>query len=181
MNKKLFTMGYGKIQLPRFIELLKQKGIRSIIDVRTAPYSRYKPEFSKKELEKSLKQAGLNYLFMGKECGGHPADGGFRDYKEYGKTAIFKQGLKRILEVTAGGPACLMCAESDPLKCHRFLLVCRHLRQTNLIINHLYFDGNEESQRELEVRLLEAAGLAGEDFFMTEEERLLAAYDKIRR
>ncbi len=70
----IYTIGYGSRSIEQFIEVLQQHEIAYLIDVRSAPYSRYKPEFSKEALEAKLQQHRIRYVFMGDTLGGHPDD-----------------------------------------------------------------------------------------------------------
>ena len=67
--QKLFTIGHSNHSFDEFLDLLQQREIEKIIDVRSAPYSRYSPQFNKSALEKSLKCRGIGYIFLGKELG----------------------------------------------------------------------------------------------------------------
>ena len=70
----IYTIGYGSRSIEQFIEVLQQHEIAYLIDVRSFPYSRYKPEFSKEALEVKLQQHRIRYVFMGDTLGGHPDD-----------------------------------------------------------------------------------------------------------
>src|SRR5690242_15210426 len=70
----VYTIGYGSRTIEQFIEALKTYEIAYLIDIRSAPYSRFKPEFSKGELETRLRQDGVRYVYMGDLLGGLPAD-----------------------------------------------------------------------------------------------------------
>ncbi len=52
----IFTIGYGSRALDDFVRILRAHDIEYLIDIRSAPYSRFKPEFSKNELEAALRQ-----------------------------------------------------------------------------------------------------------------------------
>ena len=66
----IFTIGYGDRSIDEFIDVLRQHNLDYLIDVRSAPYSRFKPEFSKDALERALRQQGIRYVFMGDTLGG---------------------------------------------------------------------------------------------------------------
>ena len=70
----IYTIGYGSRSINQFIRVLKEHAIAYLIDVRSTPYSRYKPEFSKQELGRRLQKHGIRYLFMGDVLGGQPDD-----------------------------------------------------------------------------------------------------------
>jgi uncharacterized protein (DUF488 family) len=56
------------------ISLLKENGITLLADVRSAPYSRFNPQFNKEDLEFSLRSAGIAYVYKGKQLGGRPTE-----------------------------------------------------------------------------------------------------------
>ncbi|MCO5183563.1 MAG: DUF488 domain-containing protein [Anaerolineae bacterium] len=70
----IYTIGYGSRAIDDLIAVLHQHDIAYLIDVRSAPYSRYKPEFSKNELDTTLRAVGIRYLFLGRSLGGRPDD-----------------------------------------------------------------------------------------------------------
>ena len=96
--KELFTIGHSNHSLERFLELLGSQGIEAVIDVRSAPYSRYCPQYNKDALEKSLKAAGIEYIFLGKELGGKRneencyVDGKVK-FELIARLPIFQEGL----------------------------------------------------------------------------------------
>ncbi len=47
MQQSIFTIGHGGRTVESFLELLRQHNITYLIDVRSQPYSRYQPDFSK--------------------------------------------------------------------------------------------------------------------------------------
>ena len=70
-----------------------------------------------------------------------------------------------------------MCAEKDPLTCHRAILVCRHLRQFDLAIAHIGPDAQLESHECLEIRLLKTLRVNGKDLINSQHEAIEHAYD----
>ncbi|HBB31074.1 MAG TPA: hypothetical protein DDZ80_22415 [Cyanobacteria bacterium UBA8803] len=162
---QLFTIGHSNLTINDFIALLQQHGITAVADVRSHPYSRYLPHFNKSPLQAALSQAGIRYVFLGQELGARPADlscyvNGRALYERIAATELFSQGIQRLLKGVETYKIALMCAEKDPITCHRTILVCRHLRQFNLEISHILNDGALESHSHLEDRLLSLHGLA---------------------
>ena len=70
----------------------------------------------------------------------------------------------------------MMCAEADPIQCHRFLLIARSLTAMGLNVNHIHSDGRIEGHGEAEARMLRAAGLAQAELFGPETDALALAY-----
>jgi len=157
---ELFTIGHSNLSIEAFVLLLQQHGITAVADVRSHPFSRYLPHFNKSEITASLSKAGIQYIFLGKELGARPEDLSCYDsrgkalYDRIAATPLFSQGIQRLLKGAANYKISLMCAEKDPITCHRTILVCHKLREFNLQINHILSDGNLESHQHLEERLL---------------------------
>ncbi|MBN1970365.1 MAG: DUF488 domain-containing protein, partial [Candidatus Delongbacteria bacterium] len=149
--KKLFTIGHSNHTLEIFFDLLGSQEIGVVIDVRSAPYSRYCPQYNKDALEKSLKSRGMEYIFLGRELGGRRNDEncyveGKLKFEIIAKLPIFQEGLKRVFQEIENHKAALMCAEAEPLNCHRTILVCRELKKirSDLQITHILADGSTE-------------------------------------
>jgi hypothetical protein len=70
----MMTFGYGSRSQGEALALLARYGIHYVIDVRSVPWSRYRPEFSQDHLAASLRTHGVRYVFMGSELGGRPDD-----------------------------------------------------------------------------------------------------------
>ncbi len=169
--KKLFTIGHSNHLLDEFLDLLSSNKIEFVIDVRSAPYSRYSPQFNKDAMEKSLQRAGIEYIFLGKELGARRVeescylDGQVR-FELIAELPVFQAGLERVLNEIEKHKAALMCAEAEPLNCHRTILVCRQLKKIkpDLKINHILSDGTTESHEEAEERLIRLHKLQPELF-----------------
>ncbi len=164
---QLFTVGHSNHSIKTFIELLKKHEITALADVRSHPYSRYLPHFCQAQLKDYLEADKIRYVFLGQELGARPEDQScYADGKAlYGRIAatdLFKEGIRRILEgVKNHHKIALMCAEKDPMTCHRAVLVCPQLKEYNLDIQHIQPDGKLESHGELEDRLLTKHGFKG--------------------
>ena len=161
MNR-LFTIGHSNLEWDAFVSLLRQHDIPLVADVRSRPQSFRFPHFSQPELEQSLREAGIGYLFLGEELGGRPDDpkayraNGVVDYRKRRKSFAFQQGIERaVLELEKGSLA-LLCAEEDPLSCHRFLMICPELVALGIEPKHIRKGGEIEEQRAAEDRLLES-------------------------
>lgn len=162
---KLFTIGHSNHSIEAFIELLKQHGVTAVGDVRSNPYSRRFPYFNQSSLKNVLKTADVAYVFLGQELGARPNDpgcyeeGGQARYELIASTTAFAQGLDRVILGAERHQIVLMCAEQDPIICHRAILVCQHLRMSGLEIQHILKNGNLEPHKHLEDRLLKLHGL----------------------
>jgi uncharacterized protein (DUF488 family) len=186
MSFDLFSIGHSNIAAERFLALLRVVGVDTIADVRSTPFSRRFPWFSGKTLAATLTQHGMTYLAYGDTLGGRPRDAtlyrdGVADYEAMARQPDFQSGLDRLLADAARSRVCLMCAEREPLDCHRCLLVARSLAERGLTIGHILHDGTVEPHMATEQRLLALTG-ASDDLFVTgQDERLAAAYRRRAR
>jgi len=161
---ELFTIGHSNHSIEAFIALLQQHGVTALADVRSHPYSRYLPHFNQTPLKTALFDAGIRYVFLGRELGARPSEptcyvDGKALYERIASTELFSQGIQRILKGAETYKIALMCAEKDPVTCHRAILVGQHLREFTLDIHHILRNGNLETHQHLEERLLELHGL----------------------
>jgi uncharacterized protein (DUF488 family) len=164
MSNSLFTIGHSNLSIEAFMALLQQHEITAVADVRSHPYSRRFPQFNQRELKASLQEMGISYVFLGQELGARTDDrscyvNGKALYEKIAATALFAEGIQRVLKGLTQYRIALMCAEKDPITCHRTILLCRHLKAFDLEINHILNDGKLESHQELEDRLLGLFGL----------------------
>jgi len=186
MSFDLFSIGHSNIAAERFIALLRDAGVDAIADVRSTPFSRRFPWFSGKNLATTLAQHGMTYLPYGDALGGRPRDAalycdGVADYEAMARQPDFQSGLDRLLADAARSRVCLMCAEREPLDCHRCLLVARALAERGVTIGHILHDGTVEPHAATEQRLLALIGTS-DDFVVTgQDERLAAAYRRRAR
>jgi uncharacterized protein (DUF488 family) len=162
---ELLTIGHSNHSIEDFISLLEQHRVTALADVRSHPYSRFLPHFQQKNLKRALDDRSITYVFLGGELGARPSNPecyleGKAIYEKIAATEAFQLGIQRITKGLATYKIALMCAEKDPLTCHRAILVCPRLRNFNLEINHILADGNLESHDRLEERMLEKHGFA---------------------
>ena len=183
MEPSVFTVGHSTHTVERLINLLKQHSITAICDVRSKPYSRMNPQFNRESLHDTLRAQGIVYVFLGKELGARSDD---RSCYRYGKvqydllaaTSAFKQGLKRVRECADKYRVTLMCAEKDPLQCHRTILVSRHLVKQGIEVGHILADGTIEPHEISIQRLISKLRLPQPDMFRSREEIIADAYRK---
>jgi uncharacterized protein (DUF488 family) len=179
-SNPLFTIGHSNRELPEFVELLEEHGITAVADVRSQPYSGRHPDFNAEPLKMRLRQSHVQYVFLGDELGARRIEpecyvGGKARYELVAKLVAFRNGLDRIREGAREHRIAMMCAEKDPLTCHRGILICRHLRD-EMEIRHLLSHAETETHEQAESRLLDIVGLPSRDLFQTREELLVEAY-----
>ena len=177
----LYTIGHSKHSIEKFIELLERHNITVLADVRSTPFSRRNPQYNRDQLKCFLRDRGIKYVFLGEELGARPNDPACNvnckvQYDRLADTELFKCGLKRIQEGVADYCIALMCAEKDPLDCHRAILVARHLSDLGLRIRHILSDGSIEEHEDTIERLLGSAQGDQDDLFLPREERIHNAY-----
>jgi uncharacterized protein (DUF488 family) len=156
----IYSVGHSSQSIEQFITQLQRHEIQLVADVRSQPYSRRYPHFSRERLQKSLLVAGIRYLFLGRELGARRDEPqcyveGQASYREIVKLPNFRRGIERLLEGTDKHRIALMCAEHDPLTCHRTILVCRELRRHAVGIKHILRGGGLEDHAQAERRLIE--------------------------
>ena len=179
----LFTVGHSTHSIEVFLDLLAKSSVTAIADVRSSPYSRFSPQFSREALKQSLRQANVAYTFLGKELGArsdNPAcyRAGKVQYDLLAQQPAFANGVARVKEGMARYSIALMCAEKDPIECHRALLVARHFHQSGVAVAHIHADGSLEGHEMFESRLLAACKLPEGDMFKARADFLLEAYAK---
>lgn len=161
----IYTIGHSNHTIERFIDLLKMHGVEVVADVRSVPVSSRHPQFNRDPLKAALASAGIKYLFLGKELGARRTEreayeGQVASYERIGGLPAFREGLDRVRKGAESFRVALMCAEKDPLDCHRALLVCRHLRDAILgPIQHILADGSLEAHEQTERRLVADMGM----------------------
>ncbi len=162
----VFTIGHSNFDLDVFLGMLRDQRVDLLIDVRSRPQSGRFPQFSQPGFQAAVEAAGVAYLFLGEELGGRPDDpdvymrDGVVDYRRRRKSYAFRSGIERVLAEAESRSVALLCAEEDPLECHRFLMICPELIATGVRPIHIRKGSRLESQEEAENRLLAASGLA---------------------
>jgi len=166
----IYTVGHSNHPLERFLALLAQQEIGTLADVRSRPASRFNPQFNRKALAASLTERGIAYEFLGAELGARSDDpacyaDGRVSYGRLAATPAFRRGLERARALAEKSRTALMCAEHDPLDCHRNILVGWELRRGGDSIAHILRDGTLESQEATDARLVRRLKLDADDLF----------------
>jgi uncharacterized protein (DUF488 family) len=176
-----YTIGHSTKTFDQLLSLLRQHEISVVADVRSQPVSRLNPQFNKKPLKMGLKEAGLSYVFLGAELGARSTDpncyvNGKVQYDLLAKTNAFQQGLERLQKGVVNFRIAIMCAEKEPLICHRTILIARHLHERGYTVRHILENGNLEDHDVSMDRLLEMLRIPGQDMFRSRAEILSLAY-----
>ncbi len=178
----LFTIGHSDHETEHFLSLLVRHGITAVADVRSRPYSRFAPQYNRENLLEVLKNVTIGYVFLGRELGARRAEpeayrGHQAKYELVRQLPAYNDGLNRLRKGWESQRIALLCAEKDPLTCHRTILVCRSLRSEPLEIFHILGDGSLEGAAAAETRLLGMMGLPASDLFRDQDELVQQAYD----
>ncbi len=144
--------------MPAFLDLLCGLKMTLVVDVRSQPISRYVPHFNKKSLCQEVERAAMRYLFLGDKLGGRPKDAprlpnGRIDDEKIRQGAVFREGMKKLLDEARYQRACLVCSEEDPAACHRYHLIAEDLGILGIFVRHIRKDGTLETAAEIESRL----------------------------
>jgi uncharacterized protein (DUF488 family) len=169
MTTNIYTIGHSTHSMERLTELLQQNAVTAVADVRSTPFSRQCPQFNKDTLAAALANAGIEYSFLGRELGARPHDrscyvAGRVQYDALASTSLFQAGLRRIVDGSRRYQIALLCAERDPLACHRAILVSRHLAGLGIGSDHILPDGQIEKHEAALERLLSELGMQDELF-----------------
>ena len=183
MTKTVYTIGHSNGTAERLLGLLIQHGVGSVADVRSQPYSRFNPQFNREDLACVLKASGLEYLFLGHELGARSSNSAcYRDgraqYSLIAKTPLFEQGIERLQAAMEDRRVAILCAEKEPLTCHRSILIGRYLHERDFDVRHILEDGSLEDHDASLLRLLALHGMQENNLFHTRDELVAIAYEK---
>lgn len=173
----VLTIGHSTHDLLTLVRLLRQHEVTAVADVRSIPVSRYTPQFNRGSVERGLYEAGIKYVFLGKELGARTEDtscyiDGRVQYGRLAQSPAFVSGVERLMMGAQIERIAVMCAEGEPLDCHRTVLVARVLTEHGVKVDHIHGDGRLESHAAAMERLMARFGLADADLFRTPAERL---------
>lgn len=156
----ILTVGYGLRDTDEMVALLRRYGVEYVGDVRSIPYSRRRPDFSREPLERRLRSAGLRYVFLGETLGGRPDDpacydaDGHVDYDRCRTAPSFLAGIERVETAhREGHRLALLCSEARPTDCHRSKLLAEMLVERGGPVMHIDEDGNLVEHAEIAARL----------------------------
>ena len=181
MSHLVLTVGHSTHPISDFVVLLQGHGATAVADVRSVPYSRFNPQFNQETLGGTLEHYGIRYVFLGRELGGRSKDpmcyeGGQIQYSRLARTDLFLRGLDRVVQGASKYCVALMCAEKDPIDCHRMILVARELVSRRIDVAHILGDGRLELHGETNERLLMRFGLCEPHLFSSRSELIEQAY-----
>lgn len=179
--RNIYTIGHSTHELSAFLSLLTPHGITAVADVRSDPFSR-DPCYNHDSLAAALRRVGIEYVFLGRELGARREEhecyvDGQAVYERVAQLPLFREGIARLIDGTEHHRISLMCAEKEPLDCHRTILVCRNLRPYGLHIQHILSDGTLEEHSNAEKRLMRLMGMVPDLFRQDAEQLIEEAYE----
>lgn len=178
----IHTIGHSNHTIGKFLDLLSAHRIAVVADVRSSPYSRRNPQFNRDTLRRSLAERGIRYVFLGEELGARSKDRScYQDgkvvYARLAETALFQEGLRRLKEAAKEQRVAVMCAEKEPLECHRTILVARRLVADGVDVAHILESGALEAHAEAIARLRIRLKIPDQDMFRDEARLSDEAYE----
>jgi uncharacterized protein (DUF488 family) len=155
----VYTIGYGGRAIGDFLELLRQRGVTLLVDTRSLPYSRFRPDYRKKTLQEQLEAVGIAYRWMGEALGGKKVDpacmvDGKIDLERLSALPAFREAMDTVVALArdnseAGGALALMCAEQRPEACHRSWMLAPQLEARTVEVLHIDENGALKTQQEV--------------------------------
>lgn len=125
----VFTVGYEGYDQQTFQDLLAERGVEVLVDLRERAFSRNRA-FSKKNLAQATSANGIEYRHI-PELGGPKAfrdelreTGDFRRYAARYRRHLASQddALDQLYDLITSRTCCLLCMEHDHKRCHRSMV-----------------------------------------------------------
>ncbi|MFK4132295.1 DUF488 family protein [Pseudomonas luteola] len=179
----IFTIGYAGLTESQFVKLLKQMNVSAVADVRSSPYSKTFPGFNRENMPNWLSESGIRYVYLGEELGPRSMDPAhYKDdqvqFERLKQTELFNKGIRRLENGSKRMTIAIMCAEKDPMTCHRSLLVAHYGQSSALSFHHIHQNGEVESHAQMLRRAMGALKIE-EDMFTPIDQCLEKTYQKL--
>lgn len=158
----LLTVGHGTLAQDDLAGLLRDAGVKALVDIRIGPGSRRNPHLGRAELERWLPEAGVAYRWE-QRLGGFrrlPEDApdspptdralrntSFRAYAAHMRTPEFVTALADVLAGAAVRRTAVMCSETLWWRCHRRLVADRAVLLDGVPVRHLMPGGRLQPHR----------------------------------
>lgn len=182
---QVLTIGHSTLPMRAFVELLLLHKVQRVVDVRSAPYSGFAPQFNREALIVALQDQGIRYGYAGEYLGGRPRDPTcyfagqvpegkanyieLVNYQEVARRDWFLRGLVRLIQRAQQHVTAIVCSEEDPFRCHRHRLIARELLKRGVEVLHIRGDGSLEPAPRTEERIFHEPGSAQLALFDTQE------------
>lgn len=181
--KEIYTIGYVSYQPEEMAKVLNHFGVSCLIDVRSNPHSVYYTQYNKEIFAETLKKHGILYRNYAREFGARQEDPryyskeGYLDFSVYTQSEQFRQGVQKIDQgIRMGYVFALMCAEKDPMTCHRGIMIGKALEEQGFTVKHIIYPDQIETQQEMEQR-----GIGNQISFFSDEQRIEEFYQSQNR
>lgn len=165
-----FSIGHSTRTIDEFVALLRESGVRRIVDVRTIPRSRTNPQYNRDALPGTLAGFRIGYVHIPELGGrrGRPKDAGespngywrvagFRNYADHALTPAFAAGLAELRRLGEAEPSAMMCAEAVWWRCHR-RIITDWLIAAGEEVRHILGPGDVEAAAMTPGAVADAAG-----------------------
>lgn len=158
MSDTLWTLGHSRHPIERFVELARDQYIGLVVDVRGQPFSRFNPQFNRERFSTALEAAGIDYAWYGRTLSGRPAEPGLRDadgavdWDAVRAWPDFEADIEEVRARARSHRLALVCAEEDPLHCHRRFLLTPPLQAKGAHVMHIRGDGRVEDEATVTAR-----------------------------
>lgn len=184
MQPLIYTIGHSTHSINYFLDLLRHFSITLVADVRSVASSRFNPQFNKKAFETSLIENDIAYQHFPDAFGARQTDENYLDetgqvdFERFRNSTQFQNGVNALRDLSKHHRIALMCAEADPLSCHRFGMIAPALTKQGWRVEHILKDKTSHTQTELEEQLIVkyARKLPVTDLFTTKNELVEMAY-----
>ena len=143
---RFYTVGHGNRERDDLLRLLAEHAVRILVDIRSRPRSRHNPQFDEPALRAACDESGITYHWAGRALGGlrrtHPESPhtalpeGLRGFADHADTDAVARAIEQLEGLAQEGTVVLLCAEIDPIQCHRSLVSDRLLRRGHRV-DHL--------------------------------------------
>jgi uncharacterized protein (DUF488 family) len=157
----LYTVGHSNHSFAYFLELLQIAAVDYVIDVRSVAASRFNPQYNRKALMESLSLEGISYSHFGEEFGARRTEpefytNGIVDFEKVRRSGKFRHGINMVYDLlNKQHRIVFMCAEADPLTCHRFSMVSVAFGENKTEVKHILKDKSVIPDKELVLQMLE--------------------------
>jgi uncharacterized protein (DUF488 family) len=150
----VWTIGHGTRSAAELVSVVREAGVRTLVDVRRFPGSRHNPQFNQPALKATLEEGGIDYrhaVELGGRLAGEPGEDAFgclrvtafRSYAARMGTESWQAALAAALAEPA---QCFMCSETLWWRCHRRLIAeLLHARGEQVV--HLLGPGKQQEHK----------------------------------
>jgi uncharacterized protein (DUF488 family) len=143
MPQTIYTIGHNALSFMQFIDLLQKNNINHLIDIRSIPYSRTAPWSNKSRLPEMLKAFKIRYSYLGHKLGGKKqSDGHNISLQLAAPEPVYNEAIQLLMNLSVRENISLLCAESDPNRCHRQHIIAQTLLDSRMKVVHIMKDGS---------------------------------------